>query len=75
MKRPPQCVDCKFAEWKKTANGRLHPSGDGRCLWQYPDIKLPISMYFGGSGPSPWGGLICRKDERKPCPQYQRIGS
>jgi len=28
------CLDCKFADWNRTANGRLHPSGDGRCSWK-----------------------------------------
>lgn len=23
------CTDCKHAEWKRTASGKLHPSGAG----------------------------------------------
>lgn len=26
-----ECDDCKYADWKRTSNGRLHPSGEGRC--------------------------------------------
>jgi len=28
------CFDCKFSEWNKTANGRLHPNGLGKCVWK-----------------------------------------
>lgn len=28
------CEQCKYAEWKRTKNGRLHPSGQGRCAWK-----------------------------------------
>jgi hypothetical protein len=73
MKRPPQCIDCKLADWKRTANGRLHPSGDGRCRWQYPDIRIPVSMYFIGGMSEPSGGFINRKDEWKQCPRYQKV--
>lgn len=37
------CLGCKFAEWKRTAAGRLHPSKDGKCVWTSPQI-LPASL-------------------------------
>ena len=27
------CDKCKFANWKRTSNGRLHPDGTGRCTY------------------------------------------
>ena len=74
MKRPPQCTDCKFADWKKTAAGRLHPSGDGRCKWELPTVRLPVSQYFIGGKQRSYGGHISRKDDWEQCPQYQREG-
>lgn len=74
-KRHPQCLECKHADWQRTASGKLHPSGDGRCRWEYPEISLPVSMYFVsfGKGPSPSGGHINRRHEWRDCPQFQPI--
>lgn len=60
------CLHCKHAEWQKTAAGRLHPSGDGRCLYEYKVPVLPQSMYWCGSqSPTPGGGYISRKEKLK----------
>ena len=40
------CTDCVFAEWKRTVSGKLHPSGDGRCTFEYKFPPLPESMHF-----------------------------
>lgn len=37
------CLGCKWAEWKQTAAGRLHPDQSGRCTWSV-ELKLPASM-------------------------------
>jgi len=69
------CTSCRFAEWKRTATGRLHPSGDGRCRWQMPEFALPKSMYwigFGKGGPKPSGGHISRHDDGD-CPAQQKV--
>lgn len=67
------CNGCHYAEWKRTGANRLHPSGDGRCVYQ---IKLPVApaaFYWyglGGKCPMPSGGFISRKetfDEHCPC--------
>lgn len=55
------CTDCKHAEWSRTANGRLHPSGDGRCKYPYKIPPLPASMYFISGPPRPIGGHINRR--------------
>jgi hypothetical protein len=38
------CESCRFAKWQRTANGRRHPSGDGRCTWAPPDAPLPLCV-------------------------------
>lgn len=35
------CASCRFAEWKRTANGRRHPDGSGRCAFPFPNTPLP----------------------------------
>lgn len=64
-----QCMGCRFANWKKTEAGKLHPSGLGRCtrLDQYPlDFRIPPAFYWVGVGrPSPSGGTIERKHPLK----------
>lgn len=65
------CDGCKYAEWRKTSNGRLHPSGDGMCAYPWTLPKLPASMYFVGGEPRPSGGVIRRKEEHKDhCPYW-----
>ena len=64
------CTDCRYAKWERTKAGRLHPSGDGRCMYKYKVPPLPGSMYWRRN-PSPYGGYINRKKELKEhCPYY-----
>lgn len=35
-----QCKNCKFAEWDRTATGRLSPTGRGCCTWE-KTIQVP----------------------------------
>lgn len=37
------CNNCKYADWKKTVAGKLHPSGEGKCLYPY---KVPTSSEY-----------------------------
>ena len=66
------CMGCKFAEWKKTDAGKLHPSGDGKCTYDFNTPALPACMYWVGTiTPSPEGGHINRRTEHKNhCPYY-----
>jgi len=48
-KRKTICNGCKFAEWKKTKNGRLHPDEGGRCSWE-KQVTLPSSAYGSSFG-------------------------
>jgi hypothetical protein len=67
------CIGCQHADWRKTANGRLHPSGDGQCRYEYKVPALPQSMYWIGRAPEPSGRHISRKDELKDhCAYYLR---
>ena len=73
MKR---CNDCKHAEWERTAKGRLHPSGDGKCRYPYKVPPLPACMQWpsmSGKAPSPSFGYINRREELKEhCVYYER---
>lgn len=70
------CIGCKWADWKKTKNGRLHPSGDGKCMFQYELPQLPASMYWlGTSVPKPFGGHLDRNRKPKDCPYYCEEGA
>jgi hypothetical protein len=68
------CLDCKYAVWDRTAKGRLHPSGEGKCTYPYKVPELPKSMYWiGGIPPSQCGGYISRKKELKDhCAYYNK---
>lgn len=60
------CLDCKFADWKRTAAGKLHPSGDGRCkhVWTPPPVSAAHWFYDTKSRtpPNPTWGHITRKE-------------
>jgi len=68
------CMTCRFAEWKKTTNGRLHPSKDGRCTWPQPDFAIPVAFQFPYHRDSLLlsGGYITREERfMKECPTWQ----
>lgn len=68
------CIGCIHAKWETTKSGRLHPSGDGRCTYQYVLRPIPASMYWINiSIPTPSGGHINRRKELKDhCVYYAR---
>jgi len=39
------CLNCRFAEWERTKTGRLHPSGEGECMYRPPQPVLPEPVY------------------------------
>lgn len=58
------CTHCKYAEWRKTDAGKLHPSGDGRCLFEYKAPPIPAAFYYASmSPPRLVGGSINRRKE------------
>lgn len=70
------CDRCKYAEWARTAAGKLHPSGDGKCIYPVKLPALPASMQWQGDFgriPHPCGGSINRRKELgEHCATYQR---
>lgn len=67
------CTTCRFATWIRTAAGRLHPSGDGKCAWQVPAIRVPRAFYWisGTAMPRPAGGDINRRKPFADCPAHE----
>ena len=64
MNENTQCVGCRYAAWQKTASGRLHPNGQGKCerLKLHPiDMRIPAAFYWVGPAPAPSGGHIERR--------------
>ena len=57
------CKDCIYADWYKTVAGKLHPSGDGRCTYEYKLRALPPAFRWM-STPYTVGGQINRREER-----------
>lgn len=69
------CKDCKYADWKRTKTGALHPSGEGRCRYPWKMPPLPASMFWSGVEPTVSGGMIFRNREFVDhCPYYVRGG-
>ncbi len=67
------CTNCKHAAWLRTKSGALHPSGDGKCMWEWKLPKLPASMYFQ---PTPYvsgGAINRRKDLPTDCVYFARV--
>ena len=54
------CTHCVHAEWRRTAAGKLHPSGDGACKKKIAIPQLPQAFYWI-SAPTPKGGSINRR--------------
>ena len=49
------CTHCQFANWRRTAAGRLHPDSTGKCTWDdWKRWKLP-----------PWGSIQVGRKEIK----------
>ena len=67
------CTHCKYANWKKTTSGRLHPSGEGHCGYKLKMMPLPQAFYWIGRE-TPSGGHINRKEELKDhCAYYAYV--
>ena len=74
MTQPHLCLSCVHAEWKRTANGRLHPHQMGMCRWKLSSIDIPAAFYWGyaaGDQPHLSGGLIERNVPVVACKTYE----
>lgn len=73
------CDDCKWANWKRTVTGRLHPDKTGRCTFVVRIPVLPLAFRWGhgtGSTPNLGGGYIERKhDFPDHCPTWAQKDS
>lgn len=58
------CLTCKLADWKRTAAGRIHPNGQGKCAWTPPYIPTPAAWA--------WNATWSRKG-RQPVPEWGQI--
>jgi hypothetical protein len=52
------CGDCIYAKWKKSSNGRRHPTGEGVCTYEWKMTPIPASRYWISGEPHPSGGFI-----------------
>ena len=60
------CTHCKYATWKRTPAGKLHPSSEGKCTFPWKLPPLPASMHWmSTNGPMPFGGYISRRERLK----------
>ena len=67
------CTHCKYAEWKRTADGKLNPSGYGMCTVEVKIPPLPASMYWT-TPPYARGGVINRNEDfKKDCAYFERM--
>lgn len=48
-----KCDKCKWANWNRTKNGRLHPDKGGRCTKEVVIPELPLAFHYLGSYPVP----------------------
>lgn len=78
MGNPGVCLTCQHARWDRTASGRLHPSGEGRCWYTIPPMpEIPAAFYWSTlshTSPSAYGGSISRKHGFETCPCYAPKG-
>jgi hypothetical protein len=66
------CLHCRYAEWQRTANGRVHPTKVGQCTYKAV-YHVPASHSAGPVTIS--GGYIWRKNPKVKCPTFQPIES
>ncbi len=68
-----RCADCKFAEWARTATGRLSPTGRGKCRWEKTfQIAASCTTTRDKTRFDLKGGVIWRKDDPMGgCPVFE----
>lgn len=52
-----RCTECTHALWRRTANGRLHQSGDGECIVKIaplPTLPKCSSWVIAKRNPGGW---------------------
>ena len=68
-----KCDKCKWANWNRTKNGRLHPDKGGRCTKEIVIPAIPEAFYWINNMPTkPYGGYIERgRDLQNNCVYYE----
>lgn len=64
------CLNCTYAKWLRTINGRLHPDKRGQCTYSI-NIIIPKAFYWIGS-PQPNGGYLERNRPYEDCPTWRK---
>jgi len=54
------CDDCRYADWHRTADGKLHPLRGGKCTYQVTLKDLPVVCRWFYEPPTCIGGYIER---------------
>jgi|694.fasta_scaffold147783_4 hypothetical protein len=67
-----RCTECAHALWRVTANGRLHPSGDGRCAAEIAPLPTLPKCRSWAINPRNVGGWINRRQaNHSDCPLFE----
>jgi hypothetical protein len=70
-----KCDKCKWADWNKTKNGRLHPDKQGKCTYQVIVPELPYAFcwsYDGSKKITPiWGQIERGRELKQNCIYYE----
>lgn len=65
------CLTCIHADWDRNKKGHLHPNGNGRCEWKFPEPVIAKAYHWiYNVAPSPYGGHIDRREPHEDCPQW-----
>ena len=67
------CLGCQYADWKRSKNGALHPSGDGQCTYEVIIPRLPNAKYWGSKPIVSYGFISRKKEFIFDCPYYTSI--
>jgi hypothetical protein len=68
------CTDCKYADWQRTATGRLHPSGDGKCTYKVEIPQLPACRVWLCPPSASYPFINRHRELKDHCPCYQEKG-
>jgi len=70
-----KCDKCKWAEWARTKNGRLHPDKSGKCSYEIVIPELPSAKCWPGFHDRPpepsWGFIERGRELNKDCIYYE----
>ena len=66
-----RCTECAHAHWQKTDKGRLHQSGDGKCVVKIAPLPTLSKAMRWGITPNYFGVWINRwRANHSDCPLF-----